>query len=181
MGRGGWCGTVLPGGDGVICDTSSRGPGGWLPWAGPGPGAATAPAGHPHQPTSERGKGGTWARVGAATATVLRGGDGAICGARIARGASLWVGSGLPAPGAARRRGGGRPGRSGHPYLNEEVDARGHGGRRVQMDLAGMRSLFCFFPCIFPPFLLCFYCVVRANPTGNSKLQIQPINPSYNL
>ena len=44
-----------------------------------------------------------------------------------------------PAPGAAACRGyggkavvgGGRTGRSGHPYINEEVDAGGHGGRRV--------------------------------------------------
>ena len=51
--------------------------------------------------------------------------------------AALWVGSGLPVPGAAACRGcggkavvgGGRTGRSGHPYLNEEVDAGGHGGR----------------------------------------------------
>ena len=51
----------------------------------------------------------------------------------------LWVGSGLPAPGAAACRGyggkavvgGGRTGMSGRPYLNEEVDAGGHGGRKI--------------------------------------------------
>ena len=52
--------------------------------------------------------------------------------------AALWVESGLPAPGAAAGGkamvGNGRPGGSGHPYLNSEVDARGHGGRRVELD-----------------------------------------------
>ena len=62
--------------------------------------------------------------------------------------AALWVESGLPAPGAAAGGkamvGNGRPGGSGHPYLNSEVDARGHGGRRVELEYGNFVVTFVF-------------------------------------
>ena len=54
--------------------------------------------------------------------------------------------------------GNGRPGGSGHPYLNSEVDARGHGGRRVELDYGNFVFTFVFYHALnFSP---CFYCVV---------------------
>ena len=73
-------------------------------------------------------------------------------------------GAASPPPGAAAGGkavvGNGRPGRSGHPYLNSEVDARGHGGRRVELDYgnfvvqSNLRVLIFRRRCIY-----CFYCV----------------------